>query len=171
MSQGKSFSLVGLYRAVIVDNKDPRNLRRLKLQVTTTGAAVTDWVWPLELYSLNYELPKIGQGVWVGYIGGNPEYPVWLGVFAKQSETSKKVYVKGLPNSIDLTSEGITPYIKLIDQPNNTKELDLVDTLVAMARVLKDHEERITDLEADLTALHNTLATRTSTSHTHTSAG
>ena len=166
-----TFVLNGIYRGVVKDNKDPQNLRRLKLQVSTTGAETTDWVWPLELYSLNYELPKIGQGVWVGYIGGNPEYPVWLGVFAKQSENSKKVYVKGLPNSVNLTSEGLTPYVKLISQPDNTKELDLVDTLLAMARTLKDHEQRITALEANLSALHSTLATRSSANHTHTSAG
>ena len=78
MNQGNPFSLVGLYRAVVVDNKDPRNLRRLKLQVTTTGSEVTDWVWPVHGTE---NPPPIGKGVFVAYLGGDPEYPVWLGKF------------------------------------------------------------------------------------------
>jgi hypothetical protein len=62
-------------------------------------------------------------------------------------------------------------YIKTKKQADGTTEVDLTQTLLAMANKLKDHETRITALEANLTALHSTLATRTSPSHTHTSAG
>ena len=70
--------LHGLYRAVVKDNKDPKNLRRLKLQVQTHGGEVTDWAWPI---SGTAKPPAIGSGVFAGYFAGNPEYPFWIGEF------------------------------------------------------------------------------------------
>lgn len=76
-----SLNHYGLYRAVVKDNKDPKNLRRLKLQVAqTTGSEVTDWAWPV---ISTKRPPAIGTGVYVTYIGGDPEYPVWIGEFGK----------------------------------------------------------------------------------------
>lgn len=76
-----SLNHYGLYRAVVKDNKDPKNLRRLKLQVAqTTGAEITDWAWPV---ISTKRPPAIGTGVYVSYIGGDPEYPVWIGEFGK----------------------------------------------------------------------------------------
>lgn len=38
----------GLYRGVVVDNKDPKKLGRLKIQVPqVSGEEVTDWAWPV----------------------------------------------------------------------------------------------------------------------------
>jgi hypothetical protein len=69
----------GIYRAVVKNNKDPKNLRRLKVSVTQiTGKETTDWVFPV--LSTNRP-PKIGAGVYIFYIGGDPDYPVWIGEF------------------------------------------------------------------------------------------
>lgn len=70
--------LYGVYRAIVIDNKDPKNLRRLKVQSQATGVEVTDWV-----YSLNSTAkpPVIGQGVFIMYQGGDPEFPLWVGEF------------------------------------------------------------------------------------------
>lgn len=74
----------GLYRAVVKDNKDPKNLRRLKLQLAqTTGAEVTDWAWPI---ISTKRPPAIGTGVFAGYFGGDPEYPFWIGEFGKSDK-------------------------------------------------------------------------------------
>jgi hypothetical protein len=161
--------LHGLYRAVVVDNKDPNNLRRLKVQVQTTGPEVTDWVWPVTPSSVQTEPPTIGQGVWVSYIGGDPEYPVWMGVFGKNKSANKHIFIKPLANSVSLT--GLTPYVKTNAMKDGTTELDLTDTVMLMANKLKTYETRIASLESQLTTLHNTLATRTSPSHTHGSNG
>ena len=75
--------LSGLYRAVVHDNKDPKHLRRLKLKVTATGEQVTNWVWPV---ISTKRPPAIGTGVYVAYIGGDPEYPVWIGEFGKPDD-------------------------------------------------------------------------------------
>ena len=77
--------LHGIYRARVADNRDPDNLRRVKVQAQTTGTEVTDWIWPLNATA---KPPAIGQGVYVSYLGGDPEYPIWLGTFGKASTTT-----------------------------------------------------------------------------------
>jgi hypothetical protein len=77
--------LYGIYRAVVVDNKDSENLRRLKVQSQATGPEVTDWVWPLQATA---KPPAIGQGVYIAYLGGDPEFPHWIGTFGSGSTTT-----------------------------------------------------------------------------------
>jgi hypothetical protein len=161
--------LHGIYRAVVTENKDPENLRRLKVQVQTTGPEITDWVWPVTPSSVQTAPPAIGQGVWVSYIGGDPEYPVWVGAFGKNKSSNKQIYIKPLENTVSLT--GLNPYLKTNTMKDGTSEVDLTDTLMLMANKLKTYETRIASLESQLVTLHNTLATRTSPSHTHGSNG
>jgi hypothetical protein len=76
----------GVYRAIVKDNKDPQNQRRLKVSITqTTGSEITEWVWPSNATA---KPPAIGQGVYILFIGGDPEYPIWIGTFGKGSSTS-----------------------------------------------------------------------------------
>lgn len=135
----------GVYRGVVKDNKDPQNQRRLKLQVQTTGSELTDWAWPIEAAGLNVSVPEVGQGVWVSYAGGDPEYPIWHGKFGKHQGKSKPVKINPLQDSVSLT--GLTSYLIINTLADGTKEVDLVASLVAMANKLKDHETRIHTLE------------------------
>jgi hypothetical protein len=150
--------LYGVYRGVVKDNKDPQNQRRLKVQVQTTGVEVTDWVWPIEPSSIHTEVPVIGQGVWIAYIGGDPEYPVWSGAFGKNQGKNKQIFVKPLDNSVSLS--GITSLVILKDNPDGTTEMDLTATIIAMAQRIKNHEDRIASLESQITQKANI-------SHTH----
>ena len=69
----------GVYRAVVKDNKDPKNLRRLKVSINqVTGIETTEWIWPI---LSTKRPPKVGSGVYVFYVGGDPDYPVWIGEF------------------------------------------------------------------------------------------
>lgn len=71
--------LNGIYRASVVDNRDPSHLRRIKVKIQTTGldqASITNWIWPV---ISTKRPPAIGTGVYVLYVGGDPEYPVWIG--------------------------------------------------------------------------------------------
>lgn len=77
--------LYGVYRAVVKDNKDPKNLRRLLVQSQATGVEVTDWVWPIQATA---KPPAIGQGVYIAYLGGDPEFPLWIGTFGSGSTTT-----------------------------------------------------------------------------------
>jgi hypothetical protein len=71
-----------LERAVVHDNRDPKRLGRLRLQIPTkTGQGVTDWCWPV-VASGFLVMPKPGEQVWVTYESGDSDYPVWLGKIA-----------------------------------------------------------------------------------------
>ena len=74
--------LYGVYRAVVDDNNDPQHLRRLKVKVQSTSFdrdATTNWIWPM---ISTKRPPAIGSGVYVFYLGGDPDYPVWVGEFS-----------------------------------------------------------------------------------------
>lgn len=72
----------GVYRGVVKDNNDPLGKLRIKVQVPQVLAdAVTEWSWPVNQLGSIPVAPSIGQGVWVMFEGGDPSYPVWLGIF------------------------------------------------------------------------------------------
>lgn len=148
---------LGFFRGIVQNNRDPLNQRRLQVLVPqSTGAEVTDWIWPVEPHGIHTAPPKVGQGVWVSYISGNSEYPVWIGSFGKHQDASKPYLISPLPNSTSLS--GLTPYIIVSTEPDGTQVVDLTKTLLAMAAKLKDHETRIAQLEAQMPlALQNGL--------------
>ena len=167
MKGSQQFS--GVYRATVVNNRDPKKQRRLQVELSTSVGHFTDWVWPMEPANVSTEVPDIGQGVWVHFQAGDHEYPAWFGAFGKHKGKSKRLYVKALPDSVSIST--LTSYVKTIKQSDGTTEIDLMSTLIAIANALKDHETRIASIESQLTTLHSTLATRTSPSHTHGSNG
>ena len=140
---------LGFFRGVVQNNKDPLNQRRLQVLVPqSTGAEVTDWVWPVEPHGIHTTPPKVGQGVWVSYIAGDSEYPVWIGSFGKHQEASKPYLVSPLMDSVSLS--GITPYLIVESEPDGTRVVNLTQTLLAMAKTLQNHETRITLLESQM---------------------
>jgi hypothetical protein len=168
MSTGRQV-FPGVYRATVTNNKDPKKQRRLQVELTTSVGHFTDWVWPIEPANISTEVPDIGQGVWVHFQAGDHEYPTWSGSFGKHKGKSKRLYVKALPDSVSISA--LTAYVKTVKQADCTTEIDLMNTLVAMANVLKTHETRIASLESQLTTVKSTLGTRTEPSHTHGSNG
>lgn len=71
----------GIYRAVVVDNADPLGRNRLRLTVpSVTGGVVLDWAWPCLPPVATVVTPAPGASVFVQYEGGDPNYPVWVGV-------------------------------------------------------------------------------------------
>jgi hypothetical protein len=168
MSVGRQV-FAGVYRATVTNNKDPKKQRRLQVELTTSVGHFTDWVWPIEPANISTEVPDIGQGVWVHFQAGDHEYPTWSGSFGKHRGKSKRLYVKALPDSVNISA--LTAYVKTVKQADGTTEIDLMSTVIAMANALKDHETRITSLESQLTTVKSTLGTRTAPSHTHGSNG
>jgi hypothetical protein len=168
MSVGRQV-FAGVYRATIVNNRDPKKQRRLQVELSTSVGHFTDWVWPIEPANISTEVPDIGQGVWVHFQAGDHEYPTWSGSFGKHKGKSKRLYIKALSDSVNIST--VTSYVKTVKQADGTTEIDLMSTVIAMANALKDHETRITSLESQLTTVKNTLGTRTAPSHTHGSNG
>ncbi len=88
----------GKYRGVVIDNKDPQQLGRMRLwvpslfptvanaQPDTESLSVSDWAWPCLPFGGTADqgmffVPEIGSKVWVEYEEGNLDSPIWVGVF------------------------------------------------------------------------------------------
>jgi len=162
----------GVYRATVTNNKDPQKQRRLQVEITTSVGHSTEWVWPIEPANISTEVPEIGQGVWVHFQAGDHEYPTWSGSFGKHKGKSKRLYVKALPDSTSISA--LTAYVKTVKQPDGTTEIDLMNTVIAMANALKNHETRlttaegkITTLQGKVTTLEGKVATLEGKAHTH----
>jgi len=154
---------LGVYRGVVKNNVDPKKQKRLKVIVPQiTGTEVSDWILPLEPSNISVDVPAIGQGVWVAYVGGDTGYPVWVGSFGKNQGKNKKIFIKPLANSISLT--GLTTHIITVKQSDGTTDVDLIATIMALANKVKT-------LETTVSGLKTTLGTRSSTIHSHTTSG
>lgn len=89
---------LGLYRGICVDPRDVEQRGRIKVivpQVTGDSAVLVAWPChrvrddfrdvpqdpPKKGLKLSPNLPPTSSGVWVMYEGGDPNKPVWIGVF------------------------------------------------------------------------------------------
>jgi hypothetical protein len=76
----------GLYPGKCVDVADPDSKARIKLKVPqVTGEAISNWAFPCTPVTANAAaraayIPGLGDTVWVMYVGGDPNFPVWIGV-------------------------------------------------------------------------------------------
>lgn len=134
----------GLYRGIVHDVRDPLNQNRIKVRVPQLfGQDVTEWAWPLQVASTEFELPAIGQGIWVAFESGNPMFPMWLGTFATRGISPKKVVINN-PTTSQLSEE-----FMVLANGN----LNLVATLVNMSQELESLQSQIDSLETRVTAL------------------
>ena len=69
----------GLYRAVVLNNTDPRQVFRLQLSVPDLSNAPLNWAEAC-VPSLQVTLPNVGDAVWVMFEAGDVQFPVWVGV-------------------------------------------------------------------------------------------
>ena len=80
----------GKYRAIVVDNQDPKQLGRLKVKVPSVLGAdvVTGWAAPCTPYGGAADqgllfVPERDAGVWVEFEEGDLEFPIWVGTYWK----------------------------------------------------------------------------------------
>jgi hypothetical protein len=153
----------GIYRGVVKNNRDPKNQRRLKVSIPQlTGTEITDWIDSVEPSNLSIDVPVIGQGVWIQFIGGSLNYPIWIGSFGKNQGKNKKIFIKPLANTTSLT--GLSAHVITVKKSDGTTEVDLTATVMALANKVKT-------LETTVSGLKTTLGTRSSTIHSHTTNG
>ena len=115
-----------VYRAVVKDNKDPKHLRRLKVSINqVTGVEITEWVWPI---ISTKRPPKVGTGVYVFYLGGDPDYPVWIGEFGKPEDIQGVFSYGSWFSSVDQTASATnTAYIFTVNNKDYEEGINVVD--------------------------------------------
>jgi hypothetical protein len=89
----------GKYRAFVRDNNDPERLGRIRLEIPAVlGSGVdcwSDWAAPCFPYGGNDDMgmflvPDQGASVWAEFEGGNPQYPIWSGVWLAKSNPGEQ---------------------------------------------------------------------------------
>lgn len=89
----------GKYRAFVRDNNDPERLGRVRMEIPAvlgTGEANwSDWAWPCLPYGGNddtgmFLIPDEGASVWAEFEGGQPQYPIWSGVWLAKSNPGEQ---------------------------------------------------------------------------------
>jgi uncharacterized protein involved in type VI secretion and phage assembly len=78
----------GKYRALVVDNADPENRGRLRLQIPGVlgNEVVSGWALPCLPYGGAADqgfffIPEVNASVWAEFEMGDLAYPVWVGAF------------------------------------------------------------------------------------------
>jgi len=74
------------------------------------GAAVTDWAWPAIPIAVGVAAPDAGDNVWITFEAGDPEQPVWVGIWRTTSPAGA---------APDIPFGNVVPEIGYGQTPNN----------------------------------------------------
>jgi uncharacterized protein involved in type VI secretion and phage assembly len=121
MAQHVEGRFYGKYRGLVVDNVDPEQLGRLRIQVPSVlgSEVVTGWAMPCVPYGGDvnqgfFFVPEIGGGVWVEFEEGNLEYPIWVGTFWSKPGGDSEVPKPNDPDGAEQGSVQDPPSRKII---------------------------------------------------------
>ncbi len=152
----KAANFYGIYRGKVYSNKDPLGQSRLRLRVPQVLAdQITNWAWPVETPSANFQLPEVGQGVWVQFEGGDTNFPIWVGQFGKELSADSSLKLEKLKADESLAT--IEQIMAIDAQSSGEKELDLTQTILNIARKL---------MERNYTSLYDTTTQTASAANT-----
>ncbi len=134
---GDSQKFYGMYRGIVMKNKDPEGHRRVQVKIPQLGGGETktqDWPWAWPSFSSGQRpyLPEVGEGVWIQFESGDPAYPIWTGSFGKNLKKNKQIAINPLADTVVTTD--ISDIIKIDRRQDGTKEIDLTSTVVNLAK-------------------------------------
>ena len=137
-------SFFGKYRGIVVDNNDPENLGRLKINVPSLfgNDLVTGWAMPCVPYGGTANcgfvaIPDIDAGVWIEFEEGELEFPIWVGTYwskpggtteipqpANEHRPPTSKIFKTNKHSVELADEDGKEVIKIIENERNEITID-----------------------------------------------
>lgn len=83
--------LVGKYRGIVSDNRDPEQRGRIRAKVAALNDLEVSWALPCLPYGGNgvglFLVPPTKANVWIEFEGGDIDYPVWTGCFWDLGQT------------------------------------------------------------------------------------
>ena len=111
----------GKYRGLVVDNADPEQLGRLKLQIPSVlgEEVVTGWAMPCVPYGGDANqgflfIPEVDAGVWVEFEEGDLEFPIWVGTFWSKPGGNSELPKPNDPDGSEQGSVQNPPTLKII---------------------------------------------------------
>jgi len=121
----------GKYRAFVRDTQDPDRLGRLRLEIPAVlGAGSENWsAWasPCLPYGGNpdcglYLIPEVGASVWAEFEAGDPQHPIWSGVWlAGKNPGEMPVEAAASPTSCKVLKTAAGHMLLLEDAPNGLR--------------------------------------------------
>lgn len=80
----------GKFRGKIVENVDPLELGRIVALVPAVSEFPLTWALPCFPFNgskpVQYAIPPVGSHVWIEFEAGDPNYPIWAGIFFGEGE-------------------------------------------------------------------------------------
>lgn len=81
----------GKYKGIVTHNVDPKKLLRIRAKVPGfNNNEPLNWAYPCKDYlgkdCGEIKLPGKGDGVWIEFEGGDPDYPIHVGMWASKDD-------------------------------------------------------------------------------------
>jgi len=90
----------GMFRGICVDNRDPKNLGRIRVQVPQMlGVSASGWAFPAWSFHQKMiwpqdRLPNPGDGVWVMFDSTSPDKMIWVAAFGSLDLINQPEFVE-----------------------------------------------------------------------------
>lgn len=89
-------SYLGKYRGIVTNTDDPEKRGRIKAMVPKVlGKYDSNWALPAFTPG-TFIIPREGAGVWIEFEEGDPNKPVWTGVWFGEGETLENIVDVGV---------------------------------------------------------------------------
>jgi len=106
------------YRAVVVDNADPKGLSRVRLKIPQIlGDGTTGWAYPVGIGTV----PNVGSPVWATFEGGDISFPVYMPSVASSAHTHPESDVTSLVSDIAALQSNVTSLTSSVNSLSTNK--------------------------------------------------
>jgi uncharacterized protein involved in type VI secretion and phage assembly len=102
----------------VTNNQDAEQRGRIKVQVPSVLRDVQAWARPCLPYG-HFFIPTVESQVWVEFEAGDPNYPIWVGVWYLPDAVPEEAKIAPPDNRVIQTASGHT--VQIMDQDGEEK--------------------------------------------------